>query len=154
METGIMENFLNYYKQSMKLEEREVDSYSPLVLAYIGDAVYEVLVRAKVVNEGNTQVNKLHKHSSQLVCAGTQAKLVRLLLPELDEEETAVFKRGRNAKSVTSAKNASVLDYRQATGFEALVGWLFLSEQFKRLIFLVSRGLEEIGEIEPCDTKN
>jgi len=149
-----MESFLNYYRQSMRLEERDVDSYSPLVLAYIGDAVYEVLVRDKVVNEGNTQVNKLHKHSSRLVCAETQAEMIKLLMPELSEAEVAVFKRGRNAKSVTSAKNASVLDYRRATGFEALVGWLFLSQQFERLVFLVSRGLEKIGEIESCDTKN
>lgn len=154
METGVMKGLLEYYKTWMKLEERDANTYSPLVLAYVGDAVYEVLVRAKVVNAGSIQVNKLHKHSSGLVCAGTQAEMIKLLLPQLRDEETAVFKRGRNAKSVTSAKNVSITDYRLATGFEALLGWLFLSEQFERLIFLVSQGLEKIGEIQSCDTKN
>ncbi len=153
METGVMKEFLEYYKTWMKLEERDANTYSPLVLAYMGDAVYEVLVRAKVVNAGSIQVNKLHKRSSSLVCAATQAEMVKRLQPDLREEETAVFKRGRNAKSFTTAKNASITDYRLATGFEALIGWLFLSEQFERLIFLVSQGLEKIGETESCDTK-
>ena len=80
--------------------------------------------------------------------------MIGLLEAELTEEELAVFKRGRNAHSVTSAKNASVLDYRRATGFEALVGWLFLTEQFERLTKLISLGLSRIEENTPCDTKN
>ncbi len=154
METGVTESLLEFYKRSMKLEEIEVRTYSPLVLAYIGDAVYEVMVRTRVINGGSIQVNKLHKHSSRLVCAKAQADMVKLLEEELTEEERAVFKRGRNAKSATTAKNASVVDYRWATGFEALLGWLFLSEQYKRLIELVSHGLERIGEFDECDTKN
>ena len=147
MEPGVMENLLDFYKKSMKLEEIDARTYSPLVLAYIGDGVYEVMVRTKIVNSGSVQVNKLHKHSARLVCAQAQANLIKLLDEDLTEEERAVFKRGRNAKSVTSAKNASVIDYRWATGFEALVGWLFLTEQYERLITLVSRGLEKIGEL-------
>lgn len=147
METGVTEDLLEYYKQSMELEDVDANSYSPLVLAYIGDGVYELAVRMKVVNRGNTQVNKLHKRSSRLVCAATQAQMIKLLQEDLREEEAAVFKRGRNAKSVTTAKNASVADYRLATGFEALVGWLFLSGQFKRLTDLLRIGLEKIGEI-------
>lgn len=161
METGVerktqegMENLLVYYKASMKMEEIHAQIYSPLVLAYIGDAVYELMVRSKVVNGGNIPVNKLHRHSARLVCAQTQARLIKLLEADLSEEELAVFKRGRNAKSVSTAKNASVADYRFATGFEALVGWLFLSEQFARLIDLISLGLERIGELEVCDMKN
>ncbi|MCI8950000.1 MAG: ribonuclease III [Lachnospiraceae bacterium] len=149
-----MENLLEYYKASMKMEEIHAQIYSPLVLAYIGDAVYELMVRSKVVNGGNIPVNKLHRHSARLVCAQTQARLIKLLEADLSEEELAVFKRGRNAKSVSTAKNASVADYRFATGFEALVGWLFLSEQFARLIDLISLGLERIGELEVCDMKN
>ena len=91
-------------------------------------------------------MNKLHKHSSHLVCAETQAKLIKALEGELTPEEHAVFKRGRNAKSMTSAKNASVIDYRYATGFEALVGWLFLSEQFERLTLLIRQGFDLLGE--------
>ena len=74
--------------------------------------------------------------------------MVKLLEEELSQEELAVFKRGRNAKSATTAKNASVTDYRLATGFEALIGWLFLSERFERLADIVRIGLEKIGEPE------
>jgi len=120
--------------------------YSPLVLAYVGDAVYEIMIRTKVVNGGSVQVNKLHKHSASLVKAETQAKMITALLEELTEEEIAVYKRGRNAKSYTMAKNASMKDYRMATGFEALIGFLYLAEQHERLAELVSHGLEKIGE--------
>ena len=92
------------------------NSYSPLVLAYIGDSVYEVIIRTKVINRGSMQVNKMHKQSSELVKAGTQAELIKAIEDMLTQEEHAVFKRGRNAKSATSAKNASVIDYRMATG--------------------------------------
>ena len=154
METGITRDFLQFYKETMQLKEVDPRTYSPLVLAYVGDGVYDVMVRLKVVNGGNVQVNKLHKHSSRLVCAGAQSKMIGLLEAELTEEELAVFKRGRNAHSVTSAKNASVIDYRRATGFEALVGWPFLTEQFERLTKLISLGLSRIEENTPCDTKN
>ncbi|MCI8296187.1 MAG: ribonuclease III [Lachnospiraceae bacterium] len=144
MEEGMTEDLLSYYKRAMKLTGADVDTYSPLVLAYIGDAVYEVMVRTKVVDKGNVQVSKLHKSSSHLVCAQAQAHMSHLLKEQLRPQELAVFKRGRNAKSATSAKNASITDYRLATGFEALVGWLFLTEQFERLIELVSLGLEQL----------
>jgi len=121
--------------------------YSPLVLAYIGDAVYELMIRTMIVNHGNMQVNKLHKKSSSLVKAEAQANLIKILRPHLTEEENAVFKRGRNARSVTVAKNATMTDYRMATGFEALMGWLFLSERFERMTELTVIGLKEIGEL-------
>ena len=91
----------------MQLDDIDAGTYSPLTLAYIGDAVYEVVIRTKVVNMANMQVNKLHKKSSSLVKAQTQAKIIRLLEDELDENEMSVFKRGRNAKSFTKAKNGS-----------------------------------------------
>lgn len=139
--------FLAYYRQCMRLEPVDANTYSPLVLAYIGDAVYEVIIRTKVINRGSAQVNKMHKHSSELVKAGTQAELVKAIEDMLTEEEHAVFKRGRNAKSATSAKNASVIDYRMATGMEALVGWLFLRQEYDRLVYLVSQGLEKLGRM-------
>ena len=116
-------DFLTYYKQCMKLEPVDANMYSPLVLAYIGDAVYELIIRSRVVNQGSMQVNKMHKRSAGLVKAGTQAALIRAIEDLLTAEEHAVYKRGRNAKSVTTAKNASVIDYRTATGLEALAGW-------------------------------
>lgn len=141
-------SFIDYCKNSLKLGEVDVRTYSPLVLAYIGDAVYEVVIRTKVINHGSMQVNKMHKKSSSLVKAETQASLIKVLEEELTEEELAAFKRGRNAKSVSTAKNASVIDYRMATGFEALIGYLYLSEQYERMITLISHGLEKIGELE------
>lgn len=146
METGVTPDFLSFYRRTMKLEAVDAGQYSPLVLAYVGDAVYELMVRVKTVNHGNLPMNKLHKRSSHLVCAETQARMIKTLEGELTPEEHAVFKRGRNAKSMTSAKNASMMDYRYATGFEALVGWLFLSEQFERLTLLIRQGFVLLGE--------
>ena len=152
-ESVTFSDFLEYYKKSMGLEPVDVRTYSPLVLAYIGDAVYELMIRSKVINHGSMQVNKMHKHSAALVKASAQAQLIKALQEELTEEELAAYKRGRNAKSATMAKHATMIDYRMATGLEALVGWLFLTEQYARLVGLVSRGLVKAGLLEPWDEK-
>ena len=131
-------------KEALQLEPIDVCSYSPLALAYMGDAVYEVLIRTRVMNRGSMQVNKMHKKSASLVKAEAQARMIQALQEELTEEETAVYKRGRNAHSASSAKNASIRDYRMATGFEALVGYLYLTGQYERLLKLVHDGLERI----------
>ena len=120
---------------------------SPLTLAYIGDAIYELVIRTILVEKGNTQVNKLHNRASRLVKASAQSSMIEKLKPHLTEEEAAVFKRGRNAKSYTMAKNASMSDYRRATGFEALMGYLYLTEQWDRMLELIKTGLEE-GEAD------
>jgi len=138
---------LSFFKEAFQLKDVDAGMYSPLVLAYVGDAVYEIMIRTKVVNGGSVQVNKLHKHSANLVKAETQAKMITALMEELTEEEIAIYKRGRNAKSYTMAKNASMKDYRMATGFEALVGYLYLAEKHERLAELVSHGLQKIGEL-------
>lgn len=138
--------FSEAYQENMGIAKTDPAMYSPLALAYLGDGVYELMIRAKVISQGNMQVNKMHKKSTSLVKAQTQAQMIRLLEPELTGEERAVFKRGRNAKSVTAAKNATIVDYRTATGFEALVGYLYLAERFERLAELISHGLEKIGE--------
>lgn len=150
MEESIKESpgFTRCCQEKLGLKKTDPRMYSPLALAYLGDGVYELIIRTKVMNQGSIQVNKMHKQSADLVKAKTQADMIKLLEPELTEEETAVFKRGRNAKSMTVAKNASVGEYRLATGFEALVGYLYLSEQFDRLLELISRGLEKIGELK------
>ena len=136
-ESVTIQEFLTYYRQCMRLEPVDENSYSPLVLAYIGDSVYEVIIRTKVINRGSMQVNKMHRQSSELVKAGTQEELIKAIENMLTREEHAVFKRGRNAKSATTAKNASVIDYRMATGMEALVGWLFLRQEYNRLMWLI-----------------
>ena len=120
-------------------------SYSPLVLAYMGDAVYELMIRERIVRQGNRQVNRLHLAAVHLVKAGTQAAMIRHLEPLLTPEELSVYKRGRNAHSHTTAKNASVIDYRM---FEALVGFLWLSEQKERLRELVETALSKLEEEE------
>lgn len=144
-ESVTLSEFLEYYKKSMDLEPVDVRTYSPLVLAYIGDAVYELVIRSKVINRGSMQVNKMHKHSAMMVKASAQAQLIKALEENLTQEELAVYKRGRNAKSATMAKHATMIDYRMATGLEALVGWLFLTEQYGRLVELVSEGLKKAG---------
>ena len=147
-----MEESLIRFKEAFHLKDVEAGQYSPLVLAYIGDAVYELIVRTKVVNGGNAQVNKLHKKSAGLVRAPFQAAMVLALKEELTPEALSVYKRGRNARSATMAKNATMTEYRTATGFEALVGWLYLSEQYGRLFELVSRGLVLMGEMSEENT--
>ena len=131
-------------KESFELKENDIRSYSPLTLAYIGDAVYEIIIRTIVVSDGNTQVNKMHKKSSNLVKAETQANIIKAIMDDLSEEELGYYKRGRNAKSYTSAKNASISDYRMATGFEALIGYLYLTGQTNRMTEIVKMGLERL----------
>jgi Uncharacterized protein conserved in bacteria len=138
--------FLQYAKETLEISKVDIHNYSPVVLAYMGDAVYELIIRSKITAVGNMQVKKMHRQSSELVKAATQAKMAELISVVLTDEENAVYKRGRNAKSSTMAKNASMIDYRMATGFEALVGYLYLTEQFERLIELVSFGLKKMGE--------
>lgn len=145
-ESAVVADFLKAYKDTFHLNQTDVASYSPLVLAYMGDAVYELMIRTMVVRRGNMQVNKMHRKSAGLVKAETQARLIKLLESELTEEELAVYKRGRNAKSATMAKNATMIDYRMATGFEALIGYLFLSERFVRMVELTGMGLDKLGE--------
>ncbi len=146
METGMI-------RQAMQLQPVDVRTYSPLVLAYIGDAVYEFLIRTRVVNHGSMQVSKMHKKSASLVRAGAQAQMIRLLSGELTEEERTVYKRGRNAKSVTIPRHATMAEYRMATGFEAMVGYLYLKGSHERLLQLIHNGLEKMGEFS-CDTRN
>lgn len=111
--------------------------YSPLVLAYLGDAVYELIVRENLVREGNRQVNKLHKEATHYVSAAAQAELMMAIEDKLTDEEKAIFKRGRNATSHSTPKNQDVLDYRKATGFEALIGWLYLKGDMDRIFELI-----------------
>lgn len=142
-------------KSGMNIGEIDAVMASPLVLAYIGDAVYEVIIRTLVISKSSAQVNKLHKMTSSLVKAHAQAEIMKSL--ELNEEELSVFKRGRNAKVVSMAKNATMSDYRTATGFEALIGYLYLSRKTARMFELVRQGLEVFMKQEgetAWDTKN
>lgn len=138
-----MEKSLGYLREVFGLENTDIRTYSPLTLAYIGDGIYELIIRTILVEKGNTQVNKLHQRASRLVKASAQSEMVESLKPYLTEEEMAVFKRGRNAKSFTTAKNATISDYRRATGFEVLMGYLYLTEQWERMLELIRIGIEK-----------
>lgn len=128
---------------TFSLIEQDAKQYSPLTLAYIGDAVYEVIVRTILVEQGNAPVNTLHKHASKLVKAEAQADAYHRIKEQLTEEEMSVFRRGRNAKSYTSAKNATIGDYRVATGFEALFGYWYLTGQTERMLQMAKAGMTE-----------
>lgn len=116
---------------------------NPIVLAYVGDAIYEMFVRQYLVAQGNHRPHHLHASASQLVSAKAQAQALQRWYPELTEEELAIIKRGRNAKSGTVAKHVDVLDYRHSTAFECLLGYLFYKQQFKRLQYLMNKAIEQ-----------
>lgn len=132
---------IKYLKKEMNLPDTDIKSYSPLTLAFIGDGVYDLIIRTMIVERGNAPVNKLHKSVSNLVKAPAQMELFHKIEEKLTEDELAVYKRGRNAKSFTSAKNASMTEYRTATGLEALIGYLYLDNQLDRVVELIKLGL-------------
>lgn len=152
MGTGINPELKEQICEVFSLTEQDIRMYSPLTLAYIGDAVYEIIVRTILVERGNAPVNVLHKRASNLVKAGAQKEAYHRISGLLTEEETAVFHRGRNAKSYSSAKNAAIGDYRVATGFEALFGYWYLTGQTERMLWMAKAGMTE--EEKRCDTKN
>ena len=133
-----------YIKEQFQIEEKDIRTYSPLTLAYIGDGIFDLVIRSVVVAKGNARAGELHRRTSQIVKAHTQAEMIEVLLPFLTEEEETVYRRGRNAKSYTMAKNATMSDYRNATGFEALMGYLYLQNQFERLVELVKMAVEKL----------
>ena len=135
----LKEKFLNEFG----LEEQDLRTYSPLTLAYIGDAIFELVVRTVLVERKNTQAEKLHKAATKIVKAETQALMIEAIKEELTEEELAVYKRERNAKAVTRAKNATMSEYRRATGFEALMGYLYLKGDIERMIELIHLAVEK-----------
>ena len=145
-----------FIRQQFALEEKDIRSFSPLALAYIGDGIYELVIRTVTVRQGSRQVNKLHRDTSRLVKAQAQSEMMKTLLPLLTEQEADIYRRGRNAKSFSVAKNASVGDYRRATGFEALMGYLYLQGDMERLSELVQAAVAQYvpKEHEGTQTRN
>lgn len=133
-----------YLAMKFHLPHHDLREYSPLTLAYIGDAVFEIVVRTVLVRRANCQVNKLHRMASSLVSAEHQSKMVTVLEHYFTEEEAHIYKRGRNAKAATKAKNASITDYRRATGLEAVTGYLYLKGDYERITDLVELALEHV----------
>ena len=141
-------DFLGQIEEYFGKPKRKPEQYSALGLAYIGDAVYDMIIRTIVMDMGNKKVSQFHHMTSSMVKAESQAELMKAILEELTEEEEAVFRHGRNAKSPTSAKNASIIDYRVATGFEALLGYLYLHHKWNRALELIKKGLDATGQLK------
>lgn len=125
---------------------------SPLSLAFIGDAVYEVMARGRVLGGGNRPVNDLHRETVAFVCAHAQSIAYDALLPVLTQREAEILRRGRNSSSVKPPKNSTVIEYRRATAVEALLGYVYLSgdrgrlEELAEVIFSAIAGREESGD--------
>lgn len=136
-------DFLAYLDEKLDLPEVDLREYSPLVLAYIGDDIFDLIIRTMLVRQRNCQVQKLHRQASLLVKASAQAAMIEKIMPLLTEEEIAVYRRGHNAKPHTKAKNATLSDYHKATGLEALMGYLYLKKDMGRLVDLVQAGLAD-----------
>jgi ribonuclease-3 family protein len=147
-----MEEGVKILESLFGLPSLKLEQYSPLTLAYIGDAAYELVIRTVLVRKGNAPVNRLHRQAISLVKAEKQSEMAAVLEDRFTEEEKAVYRRGRNAKSATSAKNASIVDYRRATGFEAVMGYLYLKGDYRRMMELIRTGLEPEGT-EKADEK-
>lgn len=141
-----MEGFLEQFKDNKA--ELKMQQTSPLALAYIGDAIYEVYIRKVLIENPELSVDKLHKKAVKFVKAKAQANIVLTLEKELSEEEWLIVKKGRNQKSKTVPKNSDIGDYRYATGFEALIGFLFCMKRFDRLMEVMKRAVEIIVEEE------
>lgn len=137
-------NLNEYLNEQFNIKAQDIRTYSPLTLAYIGDAIYDVVIRSILVNKGNTAVNKLHQRASSIVNAKTQCAMAAVLADTFTQEEADIYRRGRNSKPHTKAKNASTAEYLDATGFEAVMGYLYLQNDMDRICELVSIGIEEL----------
>jgi len=146
METNLTMDLSDLIHDTLHTGDINLKSYSPLVLAYIGDCIYELVIRQMVISQGNRSVQQLHKDSSYYAQASTQSLMMRGLQELLTEEEHTIYRRGRNARSVTAAKNQSITDYRRATGFEAVMGYLYLGHQHKRMLELIEIGMKYLQE--------
>lgn len=143
-----MEEIVEFFLKHFNIKRKNANDFSPLVLAYVGDAVYELIVRTVLVSQGNRPVNKLNREATALVKAGAQSSILKLIKSELNDEELRIFKRGRNSSPHTMAKNASMSDYKYATGFEALIGFLYLNNNFERALNLVKIGIDRFMAAE------
>ena len=143
MEKSIM-SFTESLDQAFRLSDKDWNMYSPLTLAYIGDAAYDLVIRSIAVKTSNCQPQKLHQRVTARVSAKAQARMIEALLPVLTEEEAAIYRRGRNSRPYTKAKNASRMEYQEATGFEAVIGYLYLNSAFERMNELIAKGLDAL----------
>ena len=136
MEADLKEMFLPEFTA------QEAGNFSPLALAFAGDAAYELAIRTMLLKTGISRPNLLTKRKAELAKAPAQSRMMEVIEPLLTPEESEVYGRGRNAKTVSQAKHATAAEYRRATGFEALIGWLYLCGRTERMLELISAGIE------------
>lgn len=122
-----------------KLAPEEARLMNPVVLAYVGDGVHTLYVREKLAYSTTAKSGELNKREAKIVCASAQARAANLLIDEFTEEELAVFKRARNAKKGSKAKNSTAGDYVKSTGFEAVIGYLYIIGKIERLNYLLEK---------------
>lgn len=122
------------------MDETKANNLNPIVLAFVGDAVYTLFVREKLTFSSDYKTGELNKLATKEVKATAQAEFINDVIPLLTDKELSVYKRGRNAKKTTKAKNASVTEYNASTGFEALLGYLYLIGDYDRLNFILNKG--------------
>ncbi len=134
-------------------EQLEVKQIKPLALAYIGDTLYDLYIRSRLVLTRQEAPKLMHTEAIHFVKASSQAAMMKLIMEDLTQEETAVFKRGRNQKSLTVPKNATLTDYKWATGFEALLGYLYVIKQEERLYTLMKLATDRFEEINRKSVK-
>ena len=132
-------DFAGILDRYMDLPSRDWSQYSPLTLAWIGDTVYDLIVRTVLLKRANMQTDKLHRRASSIVNAKSQAKRMKEILSSLTDREMSIYRRGRNASPPHTAKNAERGEYLEATGFECLIGYLYLDGQYERLLELVGK---------------
>lgn len=145
-------DFLQSILEQFSLARADANQYSPLTLAYIGDSIFDAVVKTVVVESGNCPANLLQKKTTRYVKAVAQAEMIDGLLPLLSEEETNIFRRGKNAKPYNKAKNATYYTYLKATGLEALVGYLYLKGNPERAVELIRLGMKLIDEKKQGET--
>lgn len=141
---NISQNLLQEIHTFFPKEETDIRGYSPLKLAYLGDAVFEIIIRTIILEEIGGPVKNLHRRTSEIVNAASQAKLILAIQDSLTEEERKIFRHGRNAKTSSVAKHADIHDYRNATGLETLFGYLYMTGRSLRAVELLKTGLEQL----------
>ena len=139
---ALNQDIINYFDG----KDIDIRTYSPLTLAYIGDDVFDLIIRTIVVNKGNTSPNKLHGNTIQYVSARAQSNILDSIMPILTDEEKDIARRGRNSKPHSKAKNASTIDYLKATALESVVGYLYLKDDMERIFELIKYGINKIED--------
>jgi ribonuclease-3 family protein len=139
----MIDDFFRKISSELPVKPGDLSTYSPLALAYVGDAVFDLYIRTLILSRGNAPVHKLHKQSVAFVKAKAQSDIIHKLLDRLDPDEQDAVRRGRNAKSGTVPKNTDIADYKYATGFETLLGYLYIRQDFDRLMEVLRLSTEQ-----------